>query len=89
LGSAPANGASILPGIDGRSTWARRFRDLLQLHLVDLGGADMASEAEKSIIRRASAITVELEHLELRFAEANLAGRPLDPMDFDLYLRGV
>jgi hypothetical protein len=49
----------------------------------------VASEAEFSIVRRASAITVELERLELRFAEANLAGQPPDPVDFDLYLRGA
>jgi hypothetical protein len=83
------NGKTLLQGIDGRSTWVRRLRDLINQHLSDLGGPDMVSEAERSIIRRASAVTVELERLELRFAEANLAGRPPDPIDFDLYLRGA
>jgi hypothetical protein len=32
------NGKELLPGIDGRSLWARRFRDVLALHLSDLGG---------------------------------------------------
>jgi hypothetical protein len=33
------NGKSLLgPGVDGRSLWARRFRDVLALHLSDLGG---------------------------------------------------
>jgi hypothetical protein len=48
--------------------WVRRFRDLTKLHLSDLGGEDRASEAEKSIIRRAATITTELEYFELRFA---------------------
>jgi hypothetical protein len=85
--SRVTNGAAILPGIDGRSTWVRRLRDLIGLHLVDLGGPDMASEAEKSIIRRAATLTVELERLELRFAQADLSGQAPDPGDLDLYQR--
>ena len=27
-----------LPGVDGRSSWARRMRDLMALHIADLGG---------------------------------------------------
>ena len=62
------NGTSLLPGIDGRSVWARRCRDVIDLHISDLGGADNVSEAEKSIIRRCATITTELEHLEFLFA---------------------
>lgn len=63
-----SNGSVVLPGVDGRSTWARRLRDLISLHLSDLGGDEAASEAEHSIIRRASCLTVELERLGLVFA---------------------
>jgi hypothetical protein len=87
--SRVTNGVTLLPGVDGRSAWARRLRDLISIHLADLGGADRASEAELSIVRRASAITVELEHIETRFAAANEAGRPSEAADFDLYLRGA
>jgi hypothetical protein len=66
--SRMTNGSAVLPGVDGRSTWVRRLRDLIALHLSDLGGEDVASEAERSIIRRASTLTVELERLELAFA---------------------
>jgi hypothetical protein len=48
------NGKELLPGIDGRSLWARRFRDVLALHLSDLGGEANTSEAEKAIARRAA-----------------------------------
>ncbi len=77
------NGSALLPGVDGRSTWVRRCRDLIELHTSDLGGTEAISEAERSIIRRASVITTELEQLERRFA---LAGQAT-ALDLDLYQR--
>jgi hypothetical protein len=67
------NGSALLPGIDGRSAWVRRCRDVISAHLSDLGGEDNTSTAERSIIRRASVMTVELERLEARFATAGEA----------------
>ena len=64
------NGKDLLPSVDGRSIWARRLRDLISLHTSDLGGLGNLSQAELSIIRRASCLTVELEHLEMKFALA-------------------
>src|SRR5665811_1175457 len=69
--------------VDGRSGWARRLRDLIGLHLSDLGGEDMASEAERSIIRRVATLTVELERMETSFA---LAGEA-QPDQLELYQR--
>jgi hypothetical protein len=48
----------LLPGIDGRSAWVRRAKDIIALHLSDLGGFDNTSAAERSIVRRASTLTV-------------------------------
>ena len=62
------NGSTLLPTIDGRSLWARRFRDLISLHESDIGPEDAISAAKKSIVRRAATLTVELEHLEVKFA---------------------
>src|SRR5215468_8117860 len=67
------NGNSLLPNVDGRSCWVRRFRDLNALHLSDLGGEDRASEAEKALVRRIATLIVELERLEMCFAEAGQA----------------
>jgi hypothetical protein len=67
----------------GRSTWARRLRDLIGLHLSDLGGEDEASQAERSIIRRCATLTVELERLESTFATNGEA----TPLQLDLYQR--
>jgi hypothetical protein len=66
--SRVTNGKEILPGVDGRSLWARRYRDVLTLHLSDLGGEDNISEAEKTLARRAACLVVELELMEVRFA---------------------
>jgi hypothetical protein len=74
---------NLLPGVDGRSTWMRRLRDVISLHLADMGSEDGISEAEKSIIRRVATLTVELERLELIFALADGA----KPEQIDLYQR--
>jgi len=78
--SRVTNGSALLPGVDGRSSWARRCRDVLVQHLSDI---PEATAAERSIIRRASVLTVELERLEVQFAQAGEA----DPETLDLYAR--
>jgi hypothetical protein len=78
--SAITNGSKILPGVDGRSSWVRRCKDLIAAHLSDIPDA---SAAERSIIRRAAVLTVELERLEAVFA---LAGEA-DAEALDLYGR--
>ena len=80
--SRVTNGAVLLPGIDGRSTWVRRCRDLIELHTSDLGGADAVSVAESAIVRRAAVIVVELEQMELSFAKGQASAN-----DLDLYQR--
>jgi hypothetical protein len=64
--------------------WRRRFRDIISLHTVDLGGADIVSAAESSIIRRVATETIELELLEQRFA---ISGKGASSDDLDLYAR--
>lgn len=78
------NGAVAIGGVDGRTLWARRYKDVLALHASDLGGAEAMSEAEKAIVRRAATLVVELERLEARFATADKAP---SERDLDLYSR--
>ena len=73
----------MLPGVDGRSVWMRRLRDLIDLHVADLGGVESVSAAERSIVRRAATLTVELERMEGAFALAGEAA----PDALDLYQR--
>jgi hypothetical protein len=77
------NGSALLPGASGRTAWVRRCRDIIALHLADLGGDDNTSAAERSIVRRAAVLTTELEMLEARFATAGQA----TATDLDLYIR--
>ena len=81
--SKQANGTSLLPGVDGRSAWVRRAKELIADHTSDLGGIDNVSAAERSIIRRACVLTVELERMERTFALAGEASAE-DP---DIYAR--
>jgi hypothetical protein len=73
--------AISVDGSDLRKAWARRHYDLMAAHVADLGGRDAVSEAELSILRRAS--TLELERLESRLADSP---EP-DPRLIDTYSR--
>jgi hypothetical protein len=66
--SAASNLQQLLPGVDGRSIWVRRCRDLIGEHVADLGGPEGTSAAEKAIIRRACVLITELEIMERKFA---------------------
>lgn len=82
-----SNGSELLPGTDGRSVWARLFRDLCEGLADHLGGADRMSEPERMTVRRAAALEAELVHLEAKFAECRAAGNAPDAADLDLYSR--
>src|SRR6516162_2781093 len=67
--SRVTNGKVLIAGVDQRSPWVRRCKDVIAAHLSDLGGADNTSTAERSIIRRAAVLTTELEVLDFFFQE--------------------
>ena len=46
------NGRDLLPGVDGRSTWARLLRDVSSAMYVHLGGEDRISEPQRMLVRR-------------------------------------
>jgi hypothetical protein len=62
--SQATSGRRVFVDGDGNSRWARRYRDLIAAHCQDLGGIDLLSEAKLSLIKRASAIELELEQAE-------------------------
>ena len=66
--SAVSNGRDVLPNVDGRSTVARRYRDICSAVLVDQGGEDRCSESRKQLIRRFAAASVLAEQMESRLA---------------------
>jgi hypothetical protein len=80
--SAVASGRRLF-AIDGdpSSPSARRYRDLIAGHVSDLGGPDSGlSEAQLSLVKRASTVEVELERMEGKLS----AG---ESIDLDLYGR--
>jgi hypothetical protein len=59
------NHHDLLPEVmDGRSATARRFRDLVNLYVTDMGGLDRCSEIKLGLLRRLAAATVQAELLE-------------------------
>lgn len=65
---------------DGRTAWARRYRDLVVMLSDDAGGAEGLSELKLGLIRRVAALTIETERLEVRLAEG-------EEVDIDLLAR--
>ena len=82
--SAITNGRHLLPEVDGRSAWMRRYRDLIDAHEVDLGGEDLISESERRLIRRSAMLTVQLEMMDARFAQSESEASRID---LDAYQR--
>jgi hypothetical protein len=62
--SAVTSGRKLFVEGDPNSAWSRRYHDLVVGHVGDLGGRDMLSEAQLSLVKRASAIECELERLD-------------------------
>lgn len=62
--SRVSNGQDILPGVDGRSPLARRYRDISAAIVADMGGPDRCSEARIQLIRRFAASAVMAEAME-------------------------
>lgn len=68
---------------DGRTVWARRFKDLCDKYIADLGGVEKVATSEQSIIRRIATLEIELERMESAFANAGQAS----DSELDLYQR--
>jgi hypothetical protein len=47
--SSVRNGSKLLAGIDGRSVWVRRCKDIIEARISDVGGEDNCGAAERSI----------------------------------------
>jgi hypothetical protein len=72
--SRVTNGRSMFVGReDARTPLARRFRDLVRLHALDVspGGPAHLSQAQQQLIRRISMLEVRLEVMEGRMVEGD------------------
>jgi hypothetical protein len=66
--SRVTNGKLFVELRNANSPWARRLRDLITLHISDLGGPDAISEAEKMLVRRSAMLALQCEMIEQRWA---------------------
>ncbi len=80
--SAVTNGKRAFVRGDGKSVWARRHRDLVSMHVADMGGANFLSEAQISLVKRAATIEVELEGLEGKLSKG-------EDIDLDAFTRAA
>jgi hypothetical protein len=80
--SQATSGRRVFVQGDGNSRLARRYRDLIAAHCQDLGGVDLLSEARLSLIRRASAIELELEQMEGKLSMG-------EQVDLDVFTRSA
>ena len=67
-----SNGRSLFVAGDGKTAWARRYRDIFEAHISDLGGSDLLSEAQTQLCRRAASLAIEAERLEGELSEGKL-----------------
>jgi hypothetical protein len=74
LRSRVTNGRSPFVVTDQRSAWARRWRDIQNEIISDLGGADHLSEGQRQLVRRATTIAIACEQMEGDVA----SGKPID-----------
>jgi hypothetical protein len=63
-----------LPGVDGRSTVARRYHDITIAVISDQGGLDNMSELRLHLCKRAAAVNTLIEQMEARI----VAGEPIE-----------
>jgi hypothetical protein len=66
------NRSRLLPGVDGRSASARRFRDICANYVAEVGGN--VTEVERDLIRQAAGLTLRAEQLQA----ALVNGQPVD-----------
>src|SRR5262249_38992809 len=60
--------------VDGRSALARRYRDLVNGYVADLGGIEMVSAVKLGLVRQLAAVTLQAEQLAARA----VTGEPVD-----------
>jgi hypothetical protein len=64
--SVVTNGKRPLPGVDGRSTWGRRRRDLIAALSLELGRP--LRERDKALIANTASLIVRCEQLHVQIA---------------------
>ena len=64
-----SNDTRVLPGVDGRSLLARRYRDIASQIVADQGGLSYLTESRLQLIRRFTAAACIAEQIEAKLAK--------------------
>jgi hypothetical protein len=59
-----SNGTRLLQNVDGRSAYARRFRDLVVAFEAEVGGTGTLTELERGLVRQAAALSLKTEQMQ-------------------------
>jgi hypothetical protein len=78
--SAVSSGRRMFVRGDSSSAWSRRYRDIVAAHVSDLGGLPALSEAQVSLVKRASTLELECEQMEGKLSMGQ-------EIDLDLFQR--
>jgi hypothetical protein len=76
--SRVGNKKSLFISGDQRTAFARRFREIFESHVADLGGDAELSEAQRQLVRRLTTLELELERQESAMSRG-------EPINVDLY----
>jgi hypothetical protein len=78
--SAVTNGKRLFVDRPGDTAWHRRFRDVFDQILADLGGPEGLSEGQRQLARRAATIAITCERMEGKAA----AGSDINLTDYGM-----
>jgi len=74
--SAVSNGSKPMLGVDGRSAWLRRRKDLVSDHVADYG-SDL-SVAQQALLERQAAELICCEQIEARMSSGEATSEDID-----------
>jgi hypothetical protein len=78
--SAVTNGKRLFVDRPGDTAWHRRFRDVFDQIIADIGGPDGLSEGQRQLARRAATIAITCERMEGKAA----AGADINLADYGM-----
>ena len=74
------NRPGLLADVDGRTRWPKRNRDLVVAYISDMGGIDMISEKEKTMVECSAVMVTELQRMVAGWHAAG-TGAPLAELE--------
>ena len=74
------NRPGLLADVDGRTRWPKRYRDLVVNYISDMGGIDMVSEKQKTMVECSAEMVTQLQMMAAGWHAAG-TGAPLAELE--------